>query len=717
MNKWTRPFEWSGAIAGPARGPRAAPAHHYFAFLSYSHEDSAEADWLHEELEQFRVPASLAGKLTANGVVPKRLTPIFRDRQELAAGQDLTEEIRLALAASRCLIVLCSPAAAKSRWTNKEIEAFKRLHPEGCTIAAVIGGEPLAGNIPGREHEECFPPALLAKYDRRGRPTGKKSEPLAADLRQGKGGRRIGFLKIVAGILGVGLDELVQREQLRRQRRLAAISGGSIAGMLVAAGLAVTALQARDAARDQRREAEGLVEFMLGDLQNKLQPVGRLDVLDGLGARVLDYYRKQDTSELSDQGLAQRSKALTLMGQIARDRGDLDRAEALYHAAYAGTEESIRRDGNDPERLFEHAQNAFYIADIAFRRGRLDDAETRFREYRELADRMVALDPDNMRYRTEVQYAAANLGAILYSRRDFRGAVEQFKRALTTIRAFAAADPTNEEYENGLTNTLALLADAEEGDGRLGEAIETRRQHIALLEKLVARNGADAQFRLVPAHRDLGRLYSLTGNRDLAVDQLRAAVADGDKLLSLEPRNAKWLESTLSARLALARELFDKGGSSPAADVEATCARYRQLLAQDPSIALRRAGFRDCLILRSRVAAQAGQGAAAASFAAQAVDVAKSVKTTDPVADKFGAAAALRTLGEMRARSGDAPGARSAWNQAAALIPTGVAEKPLEIREHAVLLERLGRNDEAAELNRRLAQIGFRVATNERRTG
>ena len=96
-------------------------------------------------------------------------------------------------------------------------------------------------------------------------------------------GRRMGFLKLVAGMLGVGLDDLVQRETTRRHRRLAWLAAASLAGMAVTSTLAFTAIQARDAARDQRREAEGLVAFMLGDLKDKLEPIGRLDALDGVG--------------------------------------------------------------------------------------------------------------------------------------------------------------------------------------------------------------------------------------------------------------------------------------------------------------------------------------------------------------------------------------------------------------------------------------------------
>jgi hypothetical protein len=274
----------------------------YFAFLSYSHKDSELADWLDRELEKFRVPHSMAGRLTVNGVVPRRLIPVFRDQHDLSAASDLAVEIKAALAASQFLVILCSPAAAKSRWTNEEIESFKRTRPEGCVLAAIASGEPFASDIPGREEEECFPPALRYKYDRRGHRTSKRAEPLAADFRVQGEGRRIAFLKLVAGMLGVGLDELVQREQTRRHRRLAYVAAASLAGMAVTSTLAVSALQARDAAREQRRQAETLIAFMVGDLRDKLEPIGKLDVLDGVGSRVLAYYSKQDTSELSDDG-------------------------------------------------------------------------------------------------------------------------------------------------------------------------------------------------------------------------------------------------------------------------------------------------------------------------------------------------------------------------------------------------------------------------------
>jgi len=411
------------------------------AFLSYSHQDGAIADWLHEELEEFRVPPRLIGKLTEHGPVPKRLAPIFRDRQELAAASDLSEEIEEAIAGSRFMIVLCSPAAARSHWIDKEIACFKRLHREDRILAAIINGEPFASDNPDRAAEECFPQALRVHFDRRGRPTAQRAEPIAADLREHADGRKMGFLKIAAGMIGVGLDDLAQREAQRRHRRLYAITAASVAGMLFTTGLAYTAIEARDEARDQRREAEGLIGFMLGDLREKLEPVGRLDVLDAVGARALAYFEKQDKSQLSDEALAQQWKALTLMGEIAANRGDMNGALRRYREALAGTAEALRRHPSDPQRMFDHAQSVYFVGSVALDRGLIDEAATQFREYRRLSQRMIAADPRNLKWQLEGVYAAGNLGRVEIKQARYSDAAATFQSSVAAMDSLTSAEP------------------------------------------------------------------------------------------------------------------------------------------------------------------------------------------------------------------------------------------------------------------------------------
>ena len=228
----------------------------YRAFISYSLRDSRWASWLHASLDRYRPPKPLIGTVTPHGEVPKRIAPIFRDRDEPPSATDLGTLTNAALASSACQIVICSPQAAKSKWVNEEILAFKRLGREDRIFCLIVGGEPNATEIPGREDEECFPPALRFRLGPDGELSAERTEPIAADARPGKDGKYNAKLKVISGLLGVGFDLLRRREQQRRNRELFAISCAAMAGMVVTSGLAAYALVERAAAQHQTVRAE-----------------------------------------------------------------------------------------------------------------------------------------------------------------------------------------------------------------------------------------------------------------------------------------------------------------------------------------------------------------------------------------------------------------------------------------------------------------------------
>lgn len=682
----------------------------YYAFLSYSHKDKGLAEWLHRELEAFRVPSSLAGRLTAHGVVPRRLTPIFRDQHELSAGADLAEEIEAALAASQFLIVLCSPTAATSRWTNAEIESFKRTRPEGCVLAAVISGEPFASEVPGREAEECFPPALRFKYDRRGRQTAKRAEPLAADFRTGGEGRRRAFLKLVAGMLGVGLDDLVQREQTRRHRQLAWLAAASLTGMAVTSTLAVTAIHARDEAREQRREAEGLVGFMLGDLKDKLEPIGRLDALDAVGSRALAYYQHQDKASLSDAALAQRSKALTMMGEIATTRGDLDGALRRYREALASTGEAMRRYPNDPQRVYDHAENVFYVGYIPYMRGNLDEAAARFREYQVLANRMVQLAPDKKEYRLEQVMANTNLGAVLVDQSRYREAAATYTASLGVAESLAAAEPRNTDYQKRVSNHLAWLADAHEYSGAIDQALGERERQLRLLAELRRSDPRDTELQrdAVAAHRAMGRLLASRGDSAAALKEALAAVAIADDLFRIEPENTEWLQANASARFDLADlQLASGAKDAGAATTRAECDIADRLVGRDESVTNWRSRLRaNCLELGSRIALAAGRPDDALNLARQSLSAAQT--SAKVMARDILMFRALALGGDALAAAGRRDQAIQWWTAATRSIARTAELRPTDQGILAAIKLRLGDRDGAHQLMSSLAAMGYR---------
>jgi WD40 repeat protein len=228
----------------------------YWAFISYSHRDKGPGEWLHKSLEAYRVAKPLQGRSTRLGPIPARLRPVFRDREELAASPDLGERIEMALRQSRYLIVVCSPAAAISPWVNKEIAYFKSLGRDDRILSLIAGGKPYASDELGNESDECFPAALRFQCGPDGQLLDTRAEPLAADMRADRDGRHNALLKLIAGMLEAGFDDLRQRHLEERNSWLRKVVGASLALVLVFAALAIFAFTQQRLAEQQRRLAE-----------------------------------------------------------------------------------------------------------------------------------------------------------------------------------------------------------------------------------------------------------------------------------------------------------------------------------------------------------------------------------------------------------------------------------------------------------------------------
>jgi tetratricopeptide (TPR) repeat protein len=323
---------------------------------------------------------------------------------------------------------------------------------------------------------------------------------------------------------------------------------------------------------------------------------------------------------------------------------------------------------------------------------------------------MVALAPDSMKYRMEIQYADTDLGVVLSDQRRFTEAVAQFTDALNTMDAISTADPSNQDYKQSVAESLTWLSDAERAIGNYDRAIAHRQRTVAIYNQLLAQTGS-AKYRehLVPALRSLGTLYFERGQAPIATELLRASIAQADTLVTLEPANAIWLEYDLRGRLVLARLLLVTGKrDEAAAQTSAGCQAINTLLKRPSVKPDWRNDLFGCFTLRAQLSLAKDDKQQAVLLANQALETAKTVHTADAPADAFRVARAYRLVGDIARDSGDVNGARSAWNSGLAAIPAGVTEQPDEIAEHAAILQRLGQVAQAQQLNKRLTAMGYR---------
>ena len=645
----------------------------YSAYISYSHHDEVYARRLQGRLETYRVPRHLV-----RAGFPARLSRVFRDRSDLPSSSSLREELKAALADSDALIVVCSPAAAASEWVREEILEFKRIGPDRPILPVVVSGEP-----PG-----CFPSALVGSADG----IEEALEPLAADARPGGDGDRDSLLKLIAGLLGVGFDELKRRDAHRQHRRMATFAGLSTTLAVIMAVLFVVAVAAREDAERRRAQAEDLLSFMIGDLRSQLEPLGRLDILGAVGDEAMDFYGGLEGGDLTDSVLATRTQVLRQIGEVRVARGELENARAAFAQSLELAGELAGRNPEQLDLLFDLGQAHFWIAYVDYASGALDAAEENFTAYDEIARHLVAASPGTLDYELEVVYAKSNLGTLAMSRDDLDAAARHFEDAVTMNRQILERRPDDTALLHDLAEGLSWLgAVAHEGAEPL-DAIEWYRETLALRHRLVEAD-PDKNFdeHLCSTQQLLAVELYLVGETGPATDMARDSFEVSAELVSHDPTNAEWARIHTASQRLLGWMLMDTDPVRAMEYIHASVEGLETLLAEDPSNSLWRDDMARSLLLLARVSLLNEDIHSSVEAARRGI----ALTDEQPAGD--------RAYGELHVVLGDAlwadgqhAEARDSWDHALTVMrPAERSREPLRRNALALALARTGAHDEA----------------------
>lgn len=648
----------------------------YRAFISYSHRDKAWADWLHGELETWRVPSRLIGTQAAHGVIPRSLRPIFRDREELASATDLGEEITDALDRSDCLIVICSPAAAASRWVNEEVLTFKRMGRGGRILCLIVDGEPNATDMPGRASEECFCPALRFALDAMGKVSDKRAEPIAADVRPGQDSKPAAKLRLIAGMLGVGFDTLTQREAHRRRRRALVIAAAALLGMAIASVLAINAVIARNEARQRQAQTEQALNYMLGDLHDKLKGVGRLDLMASVTDKALTLFAASKPGSLTDDELTQQSRALVQIGQIRLDEAQYEPAMDAFQRAYQRSAELAARHPDDGRFLFDRAQAEYWIGYVYWQQRKLADANEWWTRYRDSALALVKIDPHNQDWQRETTDGEHNLAVLALDRGDLDAAQRGFEAELAKKEEFARQQPDNADLASQVADTTSWLGNVAEQRGDLAGAQRLFGEQAHQLARLRTLHPQDfgRLSEWASAQELLAGSLATTGRNEESQHALAGAADAYLALTKHDPNNVSWRVSLANVQVTRAEHAFAADHADQAEGLSSAAMQHARAL-EDPKALQGNPQIHRVLsrgwLLRARMAQHRGDLQSATEAAAQSLAEARAETSKDAIDDGSLAdrAEALLLLGALQqAQSRDAP--PKAWTQAHALLAT-----------------------------------------------
>lgn len=472
---------------------------------------------------------------------------------------------------------------------------------------------------------------------------------------------------------------------------------------------------ARDDADRRRAQAEDLIGFMLGDLRGKLSGVGRLDLLEDVGDKALDYFESLPDEDRTPEELFRRSEALRQIGEVRIGQGDLEAADDAFVQSLRISEDLVAREPERSDWLLGLAHAHFWIGNVEWLRGDLDAALERFEEYRRIAERLTAAEPDETEWRLEMAYAYTNLAAVHDARGDDEPALAALRRSIDLKEDLVARNPSNTEWRTSLANGLSWLGSQLEERGDLAGALESfeteRRMRRALLE--AEPRSAEGRVLLADSLAHGGRLRLLVGEIGAARDALEEARKLYQALVAHDPANQDW-RRTLGVVHRILGETGLAAGDAEGANAEAEAATtiFDELTEHEPS----NRDWQDELIHAHLLTAEAALARDRPAEALAATD-----RVAPLLAPRLEAQPDHRTLRHMRGREllarGRARAAQDRPEEARAALEAahdeiaGIAEGSRDIDlldTWARLLLRTGRRTEAEAVVESLLATGYR---------
>jgi tetratricopeptide (TPR) repeat protein len=361
--------------------------------------------------------------------------------------------------------------------------------------------------------------------------------------------------------------EKEQKEAARKLRRLAIAAGGAAASAVIlfatsvfmwraaqdqaristvqhaaaeeqariATTQRIAAQYSEEKANDARDQADGLINFMLYDLRDKLEPNGRLDVLDDV-AKKAQAYLQQSLNILR-----------TLVDQ---DKSNIGWQRDLSWS-YQKVGEVLEVQGRLPEALDSYYQGLA------------------------IAKRLTEQDKSNTALQRGLLISYTKIGSVLEALGRFPEALDAYQQYLTIARRLAEQDKSNTDWQRELLLSHIKVGGVLETQGKLPEALDAYQQGLAIAKHLAEQDKSNTRWQqdLLASYMRVGGVLEAQQEFHKALDAYQGARAIATALAE-NKSNTGW-----QPNLSLGYEKVD-----PVLEAEAPDAYQQYLLAKLPQL-------------------------------------------------------------------------------------------------------------------------------------
>jgi len=317
--------------------------------------------------------------------------------------------------------------------------------------------------------------------------------------------------------------------------------------------------EAEKQAQQKRLAAESLLGFMVGDFADKLRSIGRMDLLDGISNKALEYFSDFSDAEkdqyLSTQARLQHGQTLEAMGEVAYSRDKIDEAKTALLAAREKLAPVLKEQPDNLELLKTLGANAFWLGQIQYDANNWLATKPEFELYYSYSQAMYKIAPDSADALMELSYATNSLGSLAMNLQEFEQATAFFDESLNLKLLAKAKDPANTALIADIADTRSWLASAALAQGDVYKAIAVHQQIQAEFERLNSEAKSDAYLlhKVFNRYSMLGNIYSSQGLVRKAFEHAFKAHDLFKQAAAQDPGNKGWQSDLFNQKVRLMR--------------------------------------------------------------------------------------------------------------------------------------------------------------------
>lgn len=286
-----------------------------------------------------------------------------------------------------------------------------------------------------------------------------------------------------------------------------------------------------------RQKAEGLLNFMLGDLRSQLEPIGKLDVLEGVGEKTLAYFTDLETPNRFSE-----ANSLKLLAEININRGDEAQGQQQLLKALAILDEQQEQSNPSDETQLLRSNLYYWLGLIAYQKNDFATVLVRWQQYLQAAEQLLAVEPNKKQWKIEVSSAQHNLGALALRKEDFPAAASHFAASAVIERQILNDEPSSVEAKRALRGTLLWQSDVELNRWNIAAAKSLAAEAIALALSYVETEPANFgyKFELLSAYNVLINYQLLSKDWAALSHSFQQAMPLAHLLSMRDLGNASW---------------------------------------------------------------------------------------------------------------------------------------------------------------------------------